>query len=214
MGYKNVGSKLDISKEDFYNEMVKSKKLDELTPLTVKYFIKMATHGVRHGNLNYPDSRDEEDCIQSALHDMIKYWKNFDENIYKDPFAFFTSIVFNGYAKQFKNIYKHRFIKYTKLFTINYNKKPDPDKIIDEIDNIYFLVCSEIQEKDIKRIQIRFKNDKSTKWQSMKMDDLDFLGDICKEFNFIKTIELKVDYVSGVSFIALNQSGDSEIYSI
>ena len=130
MMYKGLGTKLDIPKESFYNEMIISKQTGELTPKAVQYFIKMACHGIRHGNLNYPDIRDEEDCIQAALHDMLKYWKNFDENLYESPFSFFSSMVFNGYAKEFKVIHKHRFLKYTKLIKYHINQNQFMKKLL------------------------------------------------------------------------------------
>lgn len=212
--YKGLGSKLDIDKDRFYEEMKISKKNDKLTDKAVEYFIKIACHGVRHGNLVYTDLRDEEDCIQNALHDMLRYWRNFDDECFKNPFAFFTSYIFNGYAKQFKVIHKHRFLKYTKKFTIVYKKKPTFESVVDEIQNIHYLFCEQYNEKSIKRIQIRYKNGKTSKWQDMIIDEYDFINDICDNHDYIGIFELKYDYTSGVTFFSLNQTGDSEIYSL
>ena len=213
-GYKKIGNKLNISKNEFYDEIVKSKKNNELTPKAVDFFIKMAVHGVRHGNLNYPNSLDEEDCIQSALHDMLKYWRNFDEKLFKDPFSFFTSILFNGFAKQFKSLYKHRFVKHNKDIFIYINDKPDYEYLVSEIDNIFYKIKNIIKIKDIKKIRIRFKNIKSTKWMDITMDNYEYLYDICEYMDYIKTITIRFEYTSGTDFISINQSGDSEIYSI
>ena len=213
-GYKGLGTKLDISKESFYEEISKSKQKDDLTPKAVEYFIKLACHAIRHGNLVYTDPRDEEDCIQSALHDMLKYWRNFDETQYENPFAFFTSMVFNGYAKQFKSIHRHRFLKYTKNYKILYKKKPDYESIVDEILNVHFLFCENYEEKSIKRIQMRYKNGKTSKWKDLIIDDFEFVNEICKTHDFIGLLEFKYDYTSGITFFSLNQSGDSEIYSL
>ena len=58
--------------------------------------------------LYFKDPRDREDCIQSALVDCIKYWRNFDETKTSPPnaFAYFTQMCKNGYAKEWKKIHR------------------------------------------------------------------------------------------------------------
>ena len=46
------------------------------------------------------------------------------------------------------------------------------------------------------------------------MIDFDFLKEICETHDFIGFFELKYDYTSGITFFSLNQSGESEIYSL
>lgn len=215
MIYKHIGSKLNINKEDFYNEIKKSKEQDCLTKKAVDYFIKMAVHGVRHGNLHYPDYRDEEDCIQAALYDMLKHWKNFDENLYTDPFSFFSSFVFNGYANQFKMIHKHRFVKSSKLYRVDFDCEFDIENITKELNNVYMSILDEVKEKDIKKVQIRFKGSRFCKWKQIKMGDTSFLHELEKDFTYVKFMEVKFDYINGVEFIKLDQTDDdSEIFNI
>lgn len=104
MGYKGVGTKLDINNADFTREIVLSKKMNELTPKATSYFVKLANHAIKA--LPYTDPRDREDCIQFALLDLLLYWRNFDPDISNNAFAFFTQITYNGYAKGFKKIHK------------------------------------------------------------------------------------------------------------
>jgi hypothetical protein len=213
----NISNTLDIKKSDFLNEIITSKKNDELTPKIIQYFIDMASHAIRHNNLTYPDDRDIEDCIQTALHDLIKYWRNFDSDLYDNPFAFFSSIIFMAYAKEFKNIYNNKFVKNTKKYEIQYSSVPNFDKILNEIDNLHYLILNEIDERNIKRIQIRFKTKgiKSSKWKNFTFDSEEWYDEVESYFtSTIDTIQLKYDYIDGVSFLSLSQGGDSEIYSI
>lgn len=104
MGYKGLGSKLDINKPDFTREIILSKEQGRLTPKATDYFVKLANHAIK--KLTYTDPRDREDCIQFALLDMLLYWKNFDPTISDNAFAFYTQMAYNGYAKGFKKIHK------------------------------------------------------------------------------------------------------------
>lgn len=104
MGYKKLGTKLEINNADFTREIILSKERDELTPKAVDYFVKLANHAIRA--LAYHDPRDREDCIQFALLDLVLYWRNFDPSVSSNAFSFFTQIAYNGYAKGFKKIHK------------------------------------------------------------------------------------------------------------
>ena len=219
--YKKVGSKLNVDKKQFYDEIKKSKEQDELTPGAVDIFIKMAEHGIRNGNLNYPQKIDEEDCIQSALCDCIKYWRNFDEKRFDNPFAFFTSIIFNGYAKEYKNVYKHRFIKCTKKFSESYGEKFSRKKIEETIDDIVSCgILTSIRRRDIFRTSVRLVSDCSPNWVEFTIGDYSFLdtpevfGGPEVQFSEIDEVVVKVEYNSAEEFMSLNQSGDSEIYNI
>jgi hypothetical protein len=39
--------------------------------------------------------------------DLLRYWQNFNEEKSNNAFAYFTQIVKNGYAKEYKKLYKH-----------------------------------------------------------------------------------------------------------
>ena len=104
MGYKKLGTKLEINNADFTREIILSKQRGELTPKAVDYFVKLANHAIRA--LAYNDPRDREDCIQFALLDLVLYWRNFDPQVSSNAFSFFTQIAYNGYAKGFKKIHK------------------------------------------------------------------------------------------------------------
>ena len=105
MGYRGLGAKLDIKNADFTAEIIISKQQNQLTPTAVDMFVKLTNHAIR--KLSYSDPRDREDCIQFALLDLLLYWRNFDPEISRNAFAFFTQMSYNGYAKGYKKIHKN-----------------------------------------------------------------------------------------------------------
>jgi len=106
-----------INNKDFTNEIIRCKhgllneetgyqhKKGELSPKAIDYFILLANRAIQ--KLKFQNPLDREDCIQSALLDLLRYWKNFNEEKSNNAFAYFTQIAKNGYAKEYKKIYKH-----------------------------------------------------------------------------------------------------------
>ena len=103
---KKRGDKHYVNNKEFSDEIIKCKGTGELSPFAIECFIALANRAVN--KLYYEDHRDREDCIQSALLDCLKYWRGFDPLKTSPPnaFSYFTSICKNGYAKQWKAIYK------------------------------------------------------------------------------------------------------------
>lgn len=103
---KKKGDKHYVNNKDFTNAIIECKKDGVLSQFAINCFIALANRAVN--KMYYEDYRDREDCIQSALLDCLKYWKGFDPEKAEVPnaFAYFTQICKNGYAKQWKAIYK------------------------------------------------------------------------------------------------------------
>lgn len=96
-----------VSNKELLEEFRKSRN-----PITgemnyTREFVKMAlliAEGVgTKKHFNNPE--DRYDCIQSAMHDVIKYAKNFDESKGVNIFAYLTSIISCGYAKHMNLFY-------------------------------------------------------------------------------------------------------------
>ncbi len=106
MARKKKGDTHYINNKEFTADIIECKKAGELSKYTVNCFISLANRAV--DRLYFKDSRDREDCIQSAILDCLKYWKSFDETKMAVPnaFAYFTQICKNGYAKEWKKIHK------------------------------------------------------------------------------------------------------------
>ena len=110
-------NKYYINNRDFTNEIIRCKygrvneetgyqhAVGELSPRAVDYFILLANRAIL--KLTFSNPLDKEDCIQSALLDLLRYWRNFNEEKSNNAFAYFTQIAKNGYAKEYKKLYKH-----------------------------------------------------------------------------------------------------------
>lgn len=86
-------------------ETGKQYPVGELSNRAVNYFITLAGRAI-HKVPKLRNPLDKEDFIQSALLDLVKYWRNFDETKSNNAFAYFTQISKNGYAKEHKRIYR------------------------------------------------------------------------------------------------------------
>lgn len=91
-----------------YNKNKKLKVFDRqlkntaLTQTSIIYFKKLVKHILR--KLTYTDPMDREECESGALLDLLYYWTGFDFTRRKDPFSYYTSIVFMGAAKEFNRL--------------------------------------------------------------------------------------------------------------
>ena len=95
-----------LNNKDLYNEMVLSKEADKLTPTAEKMLVLLAERAINR--LNYVNSDDRDDCLQFALLDLLKYWKNFNPK-YTNAFAYFTEIAKRGYAKGWNKIHPTKY---------------------------------------------------------------------------------------------------------
>lgn len=98
-----------VKNSELVRAVMESKKQGKLTPETIEMFIKIANESSK--KLKYKDPMDREDCIASAIEDLLKYWKNFDAEkmiaLGKVPnaFAYFSQIAKHGMAKGWKKIH-------------------------------------------------------------------------------------------------------------
>ena len=102
-----------LNNKDLFNEIVKSKELDKLTPTAEKMFILLAERTIN--KLTYVSEDDRNDCLQFALLDLLKYWRNFNPK-YPNAFAYFTEIAKRGYAKGWNKIHP---VKYKNTMSID-----------------------------------------------------------------------------------------------
>lgn len=95
-----------LNNKDLYTEIVLSKEQGKLTREAEKMLILLAERTIRR--MKYVDDQDREDCLQFALLDLLKYWKNFNPD-YPNAFAYFTEIAKRGYAKGWNKIHPTKY---------------------------------------------------------------------------------------------------------
>jgi hypothetical protein len=102
-----------LNNKDFYDEIVKSKEQDKLTPTAEKMLMLLAERAIT--KMKYVDQDDKKDCLAFAMLDLLKYWRGFNPK-YKNAFAYFTEIAKKGYAKGWNKLYPK---KYSGTISIN-----------------------------------------------------------------------------------------------
>lgn len=95
-----------LNNKDLYAEMVLSLEQDKLTPTAEKMLILLAERAIN--KMKYVNDDDRLDCLQFAILDLLKYWRNFNPK-YPNAFAYFTEIAKRGYAKGWNKIHPTKY---------------------------------------------------------------------------------------------------------
>ncbi len=106
-------SKHYLNNKDFHAAMSESKELGKLTPTAEKMLFLLAERAIN--KMPYVNNDDRQDCLQFAILDLLKYWKNFNPD-YPNAFAYFTEIAKKGYAKGWNKIHP---VKYKGTISID-----------------------------------------------------------------------------------------------
>lgn len=104
---KKKGNSEYVSNSDLYQEMIESKKQGKLTEDAISMIVLICKNLSK--KLKYEDDEDRKDCIGFAVLDCLTYWDRFDPVKGKNPFAYFTSVASNGYAKAWRKLGKFQF---------------------------------------------------------------------------------------------------------
>jgi len=95
-----------LNNKDFHAEMSLSKEQDSLTPTAEKMLLLLAEKAIN--KMRYVNEDDRHDCLQFAILDLLKYWRNFNPK-YPNAFAYFTEIAKRGYAKGWNKIHPQKY---------------------------------------------------------------------------------------------------------
>ena len=98
----NKQGKQYVSNPYLLQEIMKSKAQNELTPEAIQMFQLMIEN--ISAKKHYNDTEDKKYCWQSAYLDILLYWRGFDPEKSKNPFAYFTSLIVNGMNKGWHKI--------------------------------------------------------------------------------------------------------------
>ena len=99
----NKDGKEYVSNPFLFKEIMKSKEQDKLTDAAIQMLMLMVDSII--AKKTFKTAEDKEDCKQTALLDCLQYWRGFDETKSTNPFAYFTSVITNGYAKGWNTLY-------------------------------------------------------------------------------------------------------------
>jgi hypothetical protein len=164
-----------IDNKLFYSEMVEWKKLcveaensDEERPPITNYigecFMNIAEHLSRKVNfVNYPY---REEMISDGIENCLMYAHNFDPDKSKNPFSYFTQIIYYAFLRRIEKEKKQAYIKFKmtemlddgafhRWFKENYFEKENVKEAMSE----HF----QISESDIQKFEPKKKKRKRKK---------------------------------------------------
>lgn len=96
-----------VKNSDLLREIIISKELKQLTPSALTMLIRIANESNK--KLRYKNPLDKEDCISSAIEDLLRYWNRFDPAKSTNAFAFYSQIAKNGFGKAWKKLHPEGF---------------------------------------------------------------------------------------------------------
>ena len=138
--------------EKWKSEIAESDEVDDLPPMVTEYmgecFYKIATHlSYRPNFINYTY---REEMIGDGIENCIRYAKNFNPDKSKNPFAYFTQIIYYAFIRRITKEKKQTAIK-QKIIDNTSTKTYD---IMEGDDDVYSNTYMEflrdnLEEKDI-----------------------------------------------------------------
>ena len=138
--------------EKWKSEIDESDEVDDLPPMVTEYmgecFYKIATHlSYRPNFINYTY---REELIGDGIENCIRYAKNFNPEKSKNPFAYFTQIIYYAFIRRITKEKKQTAIK-QKIIDNTSTKTYDIMEGDDDVyENTYMeFLRDNLEEKDI-----------------------------------------------------------------
>ena len=112
-----------LKNKDLFDEIIKSKERDKLTPLAEEMIILLANKTIK--KMRYYNPSDRDDCLQTGLLIVFTNWRGFDPNKSLNAFAYFTEVIKRAMAKGFNELYKLKGDPDKKVKTISIQSSND-----------------------------------------------------------------------------------------
>lgn len=105
-----------------YKTQVNQNKSDNVSPPRVSNYIgesimKIATHLAFRPNFSNYTFRDE--MISDGIENCLQYINNFDQTKSKNPFSYFTQIIYFAFIRRIQKEKKHLYTKYAAIGRAN-----------------------------------------------------------------------------------------------
>ena len=95
-----------LDKDKLFREIVISKAKGSLTRKGENMLILLANRTIE--KMSYKDINDKKDCLQTALLSVFSNWYLFNDEIYDNPFAYFTELVKRGAAASYNTLFSKK----------------------------------------------------------------------------------------------------------
>ena len=174
-----------VNNKEFYQHMIgwkkdikESESVGEKNPPVTDYigecFLKIAEHlSYKPNFINYPY---REEMIGDGIENCIMYAHNFDPEKSKNPFSYFTQIIYYAFLRRIQKEKKQSYIKYKAIEAADiYNEFPvwinnilgDDENKVNDVTMKYF----NLSETDIEKFTPKKKQKKTTtKKKEKKLD--------------------------------------------
>lgn len=147
-----------VDNKSFYEALVKyrdskekAKQLDKPAPRVPEYIglciFQIATKLATKGNFVNYSYKDE--MISDGIENCILYMDNFDPTKSKNPFAYFTRIIYNAYILRIQKEKKQTYIKYKSME--NSILQGDSYDVLDDAENVALNIVSNENVHDFVR---------------------------------------------------------------
>jgi len=176
-----------IDNKEFYAAMIEWKKVvieaeesGEPKPPVTDYigecFLQIAEHlSYRPNFINYP-YRDE--MVGDGIENCLMYAHNFDPEKSKNPFSYFTQIIYYAFLRRIEKEKKQSYVKYKAMeqlddgtiknwYTKNYFESGPEDMSVQEMLHKHF----QLNDQDIEKFTPKKKKKKKKKSDSTSLED-------------------------------------------
>jgi len=156
-----MASKHYIDNKKFYSEMVRMK---EKSPSKEEYeisdYVGQCFMDIAAGLSNRPNFINytfKDDMIFDGVENCVRYCHNFDPEKSKNPFSYFTQIIYYAFLRRIEKEKKQSYIKYkmTEITRIEELVDSDGNVNIEKSYNVYQHDFSSFDDFEKKRISVR-----------------------------------------------------------
>ena len=172
-----------------YKTAVNKAKAKKKTPPGVsdyvgECFLQIATHLSHRPNFVNYSYRD--DMIADGVENCLQYVNNFDPDKSKNPFSYFTQVIFYAFLRRIGREKKHTYIKYKVAehqavtqgdFTmpdggLDRTSKPGISQPMLDYENMHTFINQFESAQETKRTKRATKNDTPTVWDEDEPDEV------------------------------------------
>jgi hypothetical protein len=166
-----------IDNAEFFKEITefqKQKKVNDNTPIPESlavYFVKIAENLSNKGNFLSYTFKDE--MISDGIENCLQYLHNFNPAKSKNPFSYFTQIIFFAFVRRIKKEKKQMYIKYKAFMNSDLSEHEEILKMLQDHDALkeHKLEFIANYERVLEEKNKKIKDSKLTADTQSYMDD-------------------------------------------
>jgi len=156
-----MASKHYIDNKKFYSEMVRMKeKFPSKEEYEISDYVGQCFMDIAAGLSNRPNFINytfKDDMIFDGVENCVRYCHNFDPEKSKNPFSYFTQIIYYAFLRRIEKEKKQSYIKYkmTEIIRIEELVDSDGNLNIEKGYNIYQHDFSSFEDFEKRKISVR-----------------------------------------------------------